>query len=232
MGRIPNPSQAVQTQTFVTERAQAAPGKSEERRPQRAGPPRPREQRAENLHLSARGSASRVTSAASITGSRDIAANWPSLPDPYPFFRIQRQGAQSRAQESATDAPISSLPGQPVAAALDQPAAGGELKHRLFAGARESRRGAEGPGPAWAEKPGVPALTRSLVLSAAWIRSCLVLHCVNVQRLPNYSRLTEHEFGFPSILQVLTVLQGHVDPSSLTWCGTCTSQPPFGRVKS
>ena len=41
-----------------------------------------------------------------ITGSQDIEANPPSLPYPYPFLRIQRQGAQSRTQESATEAPI------------------------------------------------------------------------------------------------------------------------------
>ena len=168
----------MQTQIFVTERAQAAPGKSEERRDHSALGRRGRESSGRRTCISALGarlpeSPPRLR----ITGSRDVAANRPSLPDPYRFFWIQRQGAQSRAQESATDSPSSSLHGQPVAAALDQPAAGRELERRLFAAARESRRGAEGPGPAWAAKPGVPALTRSLVLSAAWIRRCSECEC-------------------------------------------------------
>ncbi|CAN0459036.1 unnamed protein product, partial [Rangifer tarandus platyrhynchus] len=138
MGRIPKPSQAVQTRICVTERVQAAPGKSEERRPQHAGPPRPREQRAENLHLSARGSASRVTSAASdhrFPGHRGKSAE---PPRPLPFLPDSAPGrSESRAGECNRCADL--VPSRSTCCRRVRPAGG-----RRRAGAGEQERGSPG----------------------------------------------------------------------------------------
>ena len=139
MGRIPNPSQAVQTQIFVTERAQAAPGKSEVRWATTAA----RSAGAEPApQCSGLGSQSHLCGFRSPVPrtSRQTRRASPTPTLSSGFSARAHRAAHRRVQQRRRSRPfqVNLLPPR-----QEQPAAGGELEHRRSAGARASGRGAE-----------------------------------------------------------------------------------------
>ena len=146
----------MQTQVFVTEKGSGCPRQIRRgERPQRAGPPRPREQRVENPHLSARGSASRVASAASdhrFPGRRGKPAE---PPRPLPFLPDSAPGrSESRAGECDGSAELA--PSRPTCCRRVRPAGG-----RGRAGAPTVRSSAAVPEGSGGTGPSVGRKARS-----------------------------------------------------------------------